>query len=151
MQDLNKQILTKVKNIKESRLKLEQAQKRMSEDIFNVDHINEVQNQTEQLMQTSQLEEQILLQKYKLNWMKFGNGNTTYFLATIRGKTNQIRLYKMEDPNGKMFNEAIEIEGEVIRFYRELVATPASSIKHMGIIVLREGAQIDDRYGNDLI
>lgn len=82
-----------VNNIPDIKMHLEKAQNKLTEDRFNPNHIKEVKKWTENLMQSTKIEEQIMMHKSKINWLKLGDINLAYFHATIRGKkmkcTNQ--------------------------------------------------------------
>ncbi|CAL5198478.1 unnamed protein product [Lathyrus oleraceus] len=84
--------------------------------MFKTYYIKEVQHWTKDLIQTTEIEEKMLLQKLKLNWSKLGDGNAAYFHATIRGKNKKAGIYKLEDPIGTILTEHKEIEKEIIRF-----------------------------------
>ncbi|XP_058768386.1 uncharacterized protein LOC131642116 [Vicia villosa] len=144
MREMNKQVMDQVNDIKELRLRLEQAQEKLSTDRFNEGKIEEVQELTNKLLKATETEEQILHQKAKINWMRYGDGNTAYFHATIRGKNKQTGLYHLEDAQGRKLTEHSDIENEVIRFYDNLIGKTAPKMRHVDITVLRQGAQLED-------
>lgn len=134
---MNKHVLTQVNNINDIRLKLEQVHVKLNEDRFNVEHTKEVHDWTEQLIQAIDLEEHILQQKSKLNWLKYGDGNTSYFHATIGGGNKQTGFYKLEDATVKTLTEPTEIKDEVIHFYENLMGKTTPRMKHVDIKMLR--------------
>lgn len=67
-----------------------------------------------------------------------------YFHTTVREKNKKIGIYKLEDAHGGALTEFKAIEGEVIRFYKDLVGTTEQDIKHVDIIVIRDGAQLQE-------
>lgn len=140
-----------VNNILDIKMHLEKAQNKLTEDRFNPNHIKEVKKWTENLMQSTKIEEQIMMHKSKINWLKLGDINLAYFHATIRGKSKKIEMHKLGYPNGTILKDHKEIEKEVIRFYRELIGTTPQRINLVDIVALTNEAQLKYIHMNNLI
>lgn len=91
------------------------------------------------------------MQRAKLKWLKLGDGNNAYFHATVKGKNKQDGIYNLEDPNGNILTEQGQIEKEVLRFYKSLICTKASSTRHVDINAIRNGPQLQEASRNMLI
>ncbi|XP_058774626.1 uncharacterized protein LOC131648910 [Vicia villosa] len=102
-------------------------------------------------MQATEIEEQILHQKAKVEWLKHGDGNTTYFHATVRGENRITGIYNLEDSNGRRLSNQPDIENEVIHFYENLIGKSTSQLKHVDITVLRNGTQLEDKDRDTLV
>ncbi|CAI8598289.1 unnamed protein product [Vicia faba] len=92
----------------------------------------------------------MLVQGSKLDWLLKGDDNTAYFHAIIRGGNKQTSILVLEDPNGKQLTSHKDIEGEVLRFYKDLVGTNTQRRKHIDIVAVRAGNQLKDDDRNSL-
>ena len=72
-----------------ARQDLQDAQESLKLNLFDPAAINMVKTKTDLVVQLSQIEENILMQKAKLDWMRLGDNNNAYFHAIIREKTNR--------------------------------------------------------------
>jgi hypothetical protein len=52
----------------------------------------QVKNCTEEVIKWCDMEEQMLRQKAKIEWLKLGDGNNRYFHASIKAKQRQCEL-----------------------------------------------------------
>ncbi|XP_058776840.1 uncharacterized protein LOC131651189 [Vicia villosa] len=95
--------------------------------------------------------EQILQQKAKGTWLQLGDGNNLYFHVIVKGKNKQIGIQQLEDSQGHLLTEHKEIEVEVLHFYQGLVGKAASNLKHVDIVALGNGKQLEEEYKQDLI
>lgn len=77
--------ITDVKiSIVKARANLQTTQLNMCNDRLNTDKIELVKKHTEGLLNLQELEEKVLKQKAKLDWLKLGDGNNKYFYASIK-------------------------------------------------------------------
>lgn len=102
------------------------------------------------MIEATELEEQIMLQKSKINLLKVGDGNNAYFHATISGKNKHIGIYKLEDHNGQTITDPKEIETEVLRFYGDLISKSSQDSTHI-IISLMGRLNTKDRLAKFVI
>jgi hypothetical protein len=150
LRGLTRKVTTGAQKIQDSRIQLEQAQHLLAGDIFNQEYITAVKYWSDEIIQTTELEEKILMQKSKITWLKLGDGNNAYFHATIRGKNKQAGIYKLEDHNGRVLTEFKDIEKEVLRFYVDLVGTSSQRLLHVDIAAIRNGTQLQEIHQNSL-
>lgn len=125
--------------IDEARRNLQQAHEDLCRDRFNVDNINRVKDRTSELLQLNELEDSDLRQKAKINWIRQGDGNNSYFHATIKGryKHNAIRSLIKED--GSCITSHEDIEEEVLKFYSALLGSSESNLAGLNIPAIRNG------------
>ncbi|XP_058748823.1 uncharacterized protein LOC131621801 [Vicia villosa] len=86
MKALNKAVTEEVRKIQECRDKLDQAQKMLQSDVRNPEYCRMVKHWTEELLKQTELEEKILKQKAKIDWIQLGDGNNAYFFANLKAK-----------------------------------------------------------------
>lgn len=89
------------------------------------------------------MEEQILQQKSKVEWLKLGDGNNSFFHATVKEKNKRIGIYQLEDSTGRLLTDLQEIENEVLSFYDGLICHTAPNLEGVNIVALRSGSQLD--------
>ncbi|XP_058727247.1 uncharacterized protein LOC131598452 [Vicia villosa] len=95
--------------------------------------------------------EKILMQRDKINWLKLGDGNNAFFHAIMRGKNKQNGIHKLVDSNGITLTEFKYIEGEILRFYKNLVGTSIRRLLHVDIVAFRNGTQLKETSKESLI
>lgn len=55
----------------------------LENDRFNPELIDQVKHWTDEIIKGTEIEEKILSQKAKVNWLKLGDGNNWYFHAIV--------------------------------------------------------------------
>jgi hypothetical protein len=75
LRGLTRKVTAGAQKIQDSRIQLEQAQHLLAGDIFNQEYITAVKYWSDEIIQTTELEEKILMQKSKITWLKLGDGN----------------------------------------------------------------------------
>ncbi|XP_058723365.1 uncharacterized protein LOC131595109 [Vicia villosa] len=151
LRKLTTEVTRGVQNIQDSRVMLDQAQKALSADMFNQQLIENEKFWCEEVINNTELEEKILLQKSKIDWLKLGDGNNQYFYANLKEKNRQASLHKLEDKNGRSLTEFTDMENEILNFYGELIGTASPSLPHVDIEALRRGRQLPMEKHNCLI
>ncbi|XP_058771902.1 uncharacterized protein LOC131645245 [Vicia villosa] len=139
MKGLNWHITEGLRNLKMSRDKLDQAQTLLASDQMNKDMCNSVKHWTEEVMKGAELEEKILHQKLKCDWINLGDGNNAYFYANLKSKNKHVHIQDLEDSNGNKLTEQKDIEREVLSFYSKLIGQAATQRKQVDICSLRIG------------
>ncbi|XP_058723318.1 uncharacterized protein LOC131595086 [Vicia villosa] len=86
LKGLSWQMTEGVRNLRDSRQRLDQAHEKWAKDQQNANICLEVKNLTEDVMKYSEIEEQILKQKSKSDWINLGDGNNAYFYANLKQK-----------------------------------------------------------------
>lgn len=119
-------------------------------DMFNQEHIKKVKYWYVEVVQNINLEEFLLRQKSKINRLKLGDGNKSYFHSIVKGKNKQNGLYKLTDQNGKALTDFKDVEKDILKFYGVLVVTSTQSLLHVDITTLRSGAQLQGEHKEKL-
>ncbi|XP_058776934.1 uncharacterized protein LOC131651279 [Vicia villosa] len=142
MKGLTWQMTEGIRNLNMSRENLDKAQTRLAADQMNPTLCQEVKFWTDEVLKNSELEEQILQQKLKCDWINLGDGNNAYFYANLKSKNKQVQIKELEDANGNKITEQEDIETEVLSFYTNLVGQAARQRSQVDICSLRGGAQL---------
>ncbi|KAL5127208.1 hypothetical protein HKD37_14G039672 [Glycine soja] len=109
--------------IMEARQNLQHAQQSLVEDRWNSSKIDTVKRYTEEVINWNSLEEKTLQQKSKIDWLRLGDGNNSYFHATIKAKKSSKRLNLLHKDDGTVITSRDEIQDEVLNFYEGLMGT----------------------------
>ncbi|XP_058756016.1 uncharacterized protein LOC131629234 [Vicia villosa] len=94
----------------------------MTEGIRNLKTLcQNVKFWTDEVLKNTELEENILQQKLKCDWITLGDGNNAYFYANLKSKNKQIQIKELEDAQGNRLTEQkdIELEQEGAQLNRE--------------------------------
>ncbi|XP_058753184.1 uncharacterized protein LOC131626385 [Vicia villosa] len=142
MISLNRAIADGVKRIQLSRDNLEKVQTMLEEDKFNRDIIEQAKYWTDEIIKGTNIEEKILSQKAKVDWLQLGDGNNRYFHAIVNQKNKQKSLLGLEDQNGKLLTGFQDLEEEILKFYTNLVGTASNNLDHVDIMALRNETQL---------
>lgn len=63
------------------------------------------------------MEEKTLKQKSKLDWLRLGDGNNSYFHACINAKNNAKKLNMLYKYDGTLFTSQTDIEDAILNYY----------------------------------
>lgn len=85
------------------------------------------------------MEENLLRQRAKVDWIKLGDNNSAYFHAILKSKYKQTNIKLMMDENGNNLMTREKIEEEVTGFYKRLIGESHPMKQKVDISVLREG------------
>ena len=97
---------------------------------------------TETMIRWNEIDEEILQQRSKLDWLKLGDGNNAYFHASIRAKHKAKSIDKLELDDGSVVQDQDEIEAEVLRFYKSLMGDKTKTIQAIDIVAMSVGTQV---------
>lgn len=89
------------------------------------------------------VEESILRQKSRVQWLKLGDGNTTYLHVSLKNRISQNRITSLTSARGSIMTNSKDIEEEIIGFYKQLLGTCASQLPTVNYQVMRDGSRLD--------
>lgn len=113
-----------IKNqIKKDRDGLNKAQNDLLIDKMDIHKIWECQNVY--IINLSTIEENLLRQKAKIEWIRLGDNNNAYFYETLKSKYNQARIRYLKDKNGRHITDQAKIKEEIFKFCGDLVGKDA--------------------------
>jgi hypothetical protein len=102
----------------------------------------QVKHCTEEVIRWNDIEEQMLRQKAKIDWLKLGDGNNRYFHASIKAKQRHCDLRAIYKEDGTMVTTHEEIEQEVLGLYGNLMGKADTNLEGIDIVAMREGPQL---------
>jgi hypothetical protein len=109
---------------------------------MNSAHIMQVKNCTEEVIKWCDIEEQMLRQRAKIDWLKLGDGNNRYFHASIKAKQSQCELRSIYREGGTMITTHDDIEQEVLGLYGNLMGKAGTNLMSIDIVAMRAGPQL---------
>ncbi|WJX68825.1 hypothetical protein P8452_53158 [Trifolium repens] len=111
-------------------------------DRMNPHHITQVKRYTEEVIKWSDMEEQMLRQKSKIDWLRLGDGNNRYFHASVKAKQRQCVLRAIYREDGTVITTHQDIEQEVLNLYGNLMGTADTHLMGIDIVAMRVGPQV---------
>lgn len=75
------------------------------------------------------MEESILKQKDKVDWLKLGDGNKYFFHTYVREKNKHKNMTSLTSLNGENISTKDEITKETMDFYANLVGIAARNLR----------------------
>jgi hypothetical protein len=87
------------------------------------------------------MEEQMLRQKAKIDWLKLGDGNNRYFHVSIKAKQRQCEFRSIYREDGTMVTTHEDIEQEVLGLYGKLMGKADTNLMGIDIVAMRAGPQ----------
>ncbi|XP_058752429.1 uncharacterized protein LOC131625599 [Vicia villosa] len=85
------------------------------------------------------IDEQIARQRSKIAWIRLGDGNNSFFHASLRSKQKLNMISRLHKDDGTVAESQQDIEEEVLRFYGSLMGNANTSIEGVDINHLRKG------------
>ncbi|XP_049406058.1 uncharacterized protein LOC125869643 [Solanum stenotomum] len=87
----------------------------------------------------SMIEESVLKQKARVNWISLGDANTKYFSAVMKEKQQRKHILNLTSQDGANLKEAEDIKLEIVKFYKGLMGTAAQSLPAVNVIIMQQG------------
>ncbi|KAH0778089.1 hypothetical protein KY290_009500 [Solanum tuberosum] len=97
------------------------------------------------------IKESILKQKSRVQWLQLGDGNTTYYHASLKSRIARNKILRLTTADGRMVNSSNVIEEEIIEFYKQLLGSCATQLPTANPIVMRDGHVLDRNQQAQLI
>jgi hypothetical protein len=142
LRQLSRPILGIHITLEKARNDLQNAHNMLLADRMNPLHIMQVKRCTEEVIRWNDMEEQMLRQKSKIDWLKLGDGNNRYFHASLKAKQKQCELKAIYKEDDTMVTTHEEIEQEVLGLYGNLMGKADTNLEGIGIVSMRDGPQL---------
>ncbi|XP_058774217.1 uncharacterized protein LOC131648481 [Vicia villosa] len=94
------------------------------------DKILRVKSCTAKLLALNELEEKVLKQRSKIEWLKLGDGNNSFFHASLRAKHVSKGMHLLYREDGTMLKTQKDIEQVVVAFYESLMGTAVIPVSY---------------------
>ncbi|KAH0633496.1 hypothetical protein KY284_036282 [Solanum tuberosum] len=85
------------------------------------------------------IEESVLKQKARVNWISLGDANTKYFSAVMKEKQKRKQILNLTSLDGTNLKEVEDIKLEIVKFYKGLMGTAAQSLPAVNAIIMQQG------------
>ncbi|KAK4713159.1 hypothetical protein R3W88_019066 [Solanum pinnatisectum] len=104
-----------------------------------------------QLNKWSRIEETIYKQKSRVQWLKLGDSNTSYFYASMKNRKSQNQITMLTKDDDTIIRDSEEITREAVRFYQNLLGQANSLMPATQPEVLRDGPVLSKAQQLELI
>ncbi|CAK8544062.1 unnamed protein product [Lathyrus sativus] len=148
---LSKQFSNLQQTIVQARNDLLQTQESLIMDRMNTEIIEKVKTYTDEFTHLQELQDQMLRQRTKINWLREGDTNSSFFYAYLKSRTTTTNISQLYKDDGTCIHNQEDIEKEVCEFYGKLMGTREPIINTIDIDVMREGPQLSIEQKADLI
>ena len=120
-------------------MELKQAQEELINARMNPVKINMDRKCSDALIGWQEVEEKVLMQRSKLNWLQLGDGNNKYFHVSIKSRRNYNSTLALQKEDGIVTHSEAETVDEIMQFYRQLVGTAEDERNKIDIYIYDEG------------
>jgi hypothetical protein len=128
--------------LEKARNELKLANTNLLSDRMNPLHIQHVKECTEEVIKWCDLEEQMLQQRAKIEWLRLGDGNNKYFHASIKAKQKQCELRAIYRDDGTLLTSHKDVEHEVLSLYGNLMGKADTHLLGIDILAMRAGPSL---------
>ncbi|XP_048492374.1 uncharacterized protein LOC125493253 [Beta vulgaris subsp. vulgaris] len=138
------------KQADEAYTKLLQAQQQVHEDPLNKQLYVLEEGARKEYLALNKARLSFLQQKVKQEWIKNGDANTGYFHACIKQRRCQNKVCRIKNSDGEWKETGEEIDEAFLEFYKKLLGTEKSAIKHVSSSVIQEGNVVTENQQESL-
>lgn len=107
----------------QARVSLKIAQEELNTDRMNGRLIEQVRQYTMEVLHWNDIDEALLQQKSKVDWIRMGDGNNSYFHATVKAKNRNTVINCLQRNDGTIGTSQHDIEQVILECYHNLVGT----------------------------
>lgn len=137
--------------LEKERERLEASQTGLVLDKINVDLIERTKAISTEVSRLSNIEEQLLKQRARVDWLKLGDATNIYFYASLKSKKKHSNILTMVKEYGSILTNHEEFITEILNFNGKLVGTSATNLKGINIVAMRQGRQVSAEQGQQLV
>lgn len=141
----NEQPLSGIKTkLEEVRGDLLKAQQILTKDGMNAQHIEKVKKCTAEVIKWNEVEQQVPRQRDKIDQLKLGDGNNTYFHASLRSKQKHNIMKNMHIGDVTLVITHEDLEKQVLEFYSNLMEKAKNNVQGINITAMRNVTQLNN-------
>ncbi|KAH0773420.1 hypothetical protein KY290_010557 [Solanum tuberosum] len=104
------------------------------------EHEREIKRQLEKWLN---VEESIMSQKFRIQWLALGDSITAFFDASLKCRYAQNSIHKLINGHGNLLYRPDDIKAKIIHFYKDLLGTTAKQLPAVNLAVMRKGSCLD--------
>lgn len=135
---LHKPLMNINSQIELRRSQLNEVHNQLSHDKMNPNIIILEKFLSDDLQKLNDMEEQIMRQKTKIDWIWKGDGNNSYFHVALKRKHRQKMISRLYKDNGEICYTHEDIEKEILDFYKGLIGTADTNFEGCGYCSFEE-------------
>lgn len=102
---------------------MKNAQTDLNDNRMDSALIEKIKGLAKEVIKLNEIEGNILQQKAKIQWLKVGDANNSYFYAHIKAKYHTNILHNLRKTDGTIVQNQQERANEVLEFYKKLTGT----------------------------
>ncbi|KAH0645446.1 hypothetical protein KY284_033330 [Solanum tuberosum] len=130
-----KKVGAKVKCLRELLTQIQAQMRDHNQYSVLAEHEREIRRQLEKWLN---VEESIMSQKSRIQWLALGDSNTAFFHASLKCSYAQNSIHKLINGHGDLLYRPDDIKIENFHFYKDLQQLPA-----VNLAVMRKGSCLD--------
>lgn len=130
---------------------LYEVQDLLAQDISNAQLQQQEALELENLQYWTSAQESIYKQKSRVNWLQLGDSNTKFFFAAMKHRFTRNRILTLCNDAGDTLSDPALIKDEILKFYKALLGTAASSLTAVDITTVRAGKALSVQARNFLV
>lgn len=88
------------------------------------------------------MDDNILRQKSRINWLSMGDTNSKYFFTIVKVRKARNSSSLISNSNDEVLTDPIDIQNELIGFYRLLLGRCAHTLPAIDLVNVRSGAKL---------
>ena len=148
---LSKHLSNVNKTIAKARTDLRLAQEELCLDRMNSEIIDKVKSYTDSVIYWHEINDQMMRQRTKIDWLRKGDSNTDFFYASLKAKHAATSIKVLHKDDGSVLQNSDAIAAKICDFYKNLMGSRDSRLQMIDITVMREGPQLSGLERNYLI
>ncbi|XP_075084750.1 uncharacterized protein LOC142168002 [Nicotiana tabacum] len=134
-----KRVREKVQTI---RRQLQETQEKMQDPDHQTSLFDTEKELRGKLEKWGVIEESIMRQKSRTQWLKLGDSNSAYFYACLKNRTTMNSIKSLVNQYGKLLQNEQEVKEEVVRFYKELLGNATEQMPIINPEIMRNGPML---------
>ncbi|KAL5134431.1 Transposon TX1 uncharacterized protein [Glycine soja] len=139
---LGKSMTNARQELVKARRDLDLAQNAITHNRMDDNLIDTVKKCTKRVINWNEMEGNMLRQRAKVDWLRMGDENNAFFHSIIKAKHQNRSMSILQKGDGTILTEQSDIHNEVMEFYRKLMGSTASNLRHIDIQAMRDDKQI---------
>ncbi|CAK8531688.1 unnamed protein product [Lathyrus sativus] len=109
---------------------------------MNEPKLMKIKKLTEDLIGLNELEEKILSQKAKIEWLKLGDGKNIFFHASLKAKHHAKSIASLSAADGSRVTSHAKIEEAILDYYGRLMGQKEDNLSYIDVTSMREGPHL---------
>ncbi|CAK8538353.1 unnamed protein product [Lathyrus sativus] len=131
------------KKIARARNDLNKVHDTLMTDRLDAGKIHMVKKCSDNLIRLQELDDSMVRQRAKVDWLRLSDDNNKYFHASIKMRQQLNNMTQIQRIYGTFITDQLGMENEVISFYRKLMGTKLNYLEGIDTTAMRNGNQLN--------